>query len=74
MTPYLIEDLAGKIATFVIKMHKVLKRKFHTLDNQFVEKLGIEKGVTILRAKVKENIKKDVHRYAEHQLNMRLGS
>lgn len=43
-TPYLIEDLAGKIATFVIKLHKVLKRKFHTLDNQFIEKLGIERG------------------------------
>ncbi|WP_308159712.1 trigger factor [Coxiella-like endosymbiont of Rhipicephalus sanguineus] len=70
-TEYPSEDLAGKAATFMIKLHKVLEPELPTFDDKFVEKLGIkEGGVEALRAKVKENIEKEVHRYAENNLKM----
>lgn len=70
-TEYPSEDLASKAATFMIKLHKVLEPALPTFDDKFVEKLGIkEGGVEVLRAKVKENIQKEVHRYAENNLKM----
>nr|WP_304985790.1 trigger factor [Coxiella-like endosymbiont] len=44
-TEYPSEDLAGKAATFMIKLHKVLEPELPTLDDKFVEKLGIKEGV-----------------------------
>lgn len=70
-TEYFNENLAGKVAIFTIKMRKVLEPELPPLNDRFVEKLGIkEGGVDALRVKVKENMEKEIHRYAEINLKM----
>ena len=68
---YPSEELVGKAVTFTIKVCKVLEPELPSLDDKFVEKLGIkEGGIEALRAKVKKNMEKEVHRYAENKLKM----
>ncbi|MBU1145467.1 MAG: trigger factor [Firmicutes bacterium] len=55
---YQEKSLAGKEATFQVKLHEIKQRKLPTLDEDFVKELNIEKVSTVEEYKnhLKENI------------------
>jgi trigger factor len=56
---YAKKDLAGKPATFKVKMLTVKERKLPPLDDAFAKNLGAFKDINDLKAKLNENLKLD---------------
>ena len=65
------KELIGKTVTCTIKVHKVLEPELPSLDDKFVENIGIkEGGIEALRTKVKKDMEKEVHRYVENRFKI----
>ncbi|MFW0079815.1 MAG: trigger factor, partial [Coxiella endosymbiont of Haemaphysalis qinghaiensis] len=70
-TEYPSTELAGKAVNFTVAVYKVLEPELPLMDDKFLEKLGIKGGgVEALRARVKENMEKEVRNYSESNLKM----
>lgn len=70
-TEYPSTELAGKAVNFTVAVYKVLEPELPLMDDKFLEKLGIKEGsVEALRARVKENMEKEVRNYSESNLKM----
>jgi len=58
---YRATELAGKEATFKIKVHKVLEPKLPELNDELAKQFGIEEGgLNALRAEVEKNMKTEL--------------
>jgi trigger factor len=57
-TEYAVENLAGKIASFEVKVHEVRAPKEAVLDDAMAKSLGFE-DVAALRARVRESIERE---------------
>lgn len=57
---YQPKDLAGKEATFKIKVHAVSEPTLPELDDELAKKMGVEGGFSELQDKVKANLEREV--------------
>ncbi|MSP53137.1 MAG: trigger factor [Gammaproteobacteria bacterium] len=65
---YSAENLAGKKAEFVIKMHKVEEARLPLLDDAFAEKLGVKGGVDALKKEVRDNMERELEQAIKAKL------
>ncbi|MCW4153442.1 MULTISPECIES: trigger factor [Halomonadaceae] len=66
---YQAEHLAGKEATFKVKVHKVSRQALPEVDAEFIERFGVEGGD---EAKFRTEIKKNMTREAEQAVDNRV--
>lgn len=62
------EDLAGKKAFAKVKAHSVQKRVLPEIDDKFAKELGDFKDLADLKAKMKENMQKDLEHREEDRV------
>ena len=65
---YPAPDLAGKDATFKIKVHAIEEPKLPALDDKLAEKMGIKEGLDALKKKVRNNMEKELERLLQAKL------
>ena len=65
---YHSKELAGKLAHFSIKVHKVIEAKIPELDDDFAKKVGIEEGgVTQLKQVILQNLQRELGRRIQNR-------
>ena len=57
---YHAANLAGKAATFKIKVHEVKEAELPALDDAFVEKMGVKGGVEGLKEEVRKQLEREL--------------
>lgn len=65
---YHAKDLAGKDATFAIKVHSVSKSKLPELNDEFAKRHGIQEGIAELRNVIRKNLENELQQRIRHQL------
>lgn len=66
---YPAENLAGQMAKFKVKVHKVLTPKLPEVDDNFAAKMGMkEGGITKLREEVRSNMERELKRVLRNRL------
>ncbi len=65
------KELAGKKATFKVKINQVLAAILPEVDDEFVKNMGIEQGgVTAMREQIKENLTKRATLFLQAQMRV----
>jgi trigger factor len=63
------KDVAGKLASFELKVHKVEEPKLPELDAEFAKSLGVADGdLDRMRAEIKQNVEREVKKRIETKL------
>ncbi|MBP3949681.1 trigger factor [Bacillus suaedae] len=66
---YHAENLAGKAATFKVKVHDIKRKELPVLDDEFAKDVNEEvETLDELKASLKEKLQKDKEHQAEHQV------
>ncbi|WP_043526211.1 trigger factor [Litchfieldella xinjiangensis] len=66
---YQAEQLAGQEATFKVKVHKVSAQKLADLDEEFIQRFGVENGdQEAFRAEVKKNMQREAKQAVDNRV------
>ena len=69
---YSHEKFAGRAGNFVVKVKKILQLDAAVLDNEFAKKLGVEGGLTALRAEIRKTVTAEMQRLNDGQFRTAL--
>jgi len=66
---YFLKDVAGKAATFEVKVKQVMAPILPEIDAEFAKRLGIKDGdITKMRSEIANNLKREVKRRIESEV------
>lgn len=70
---YQAEHLAGKEATFKVKVHKVSSQKLPDVDAEFIERFGVEGGdQEKFRAEIKKNMTREASQAVDNRVKQQV--
>lgn len=70
---YQAEHLAGKEATFKVKVHKVSRQALPEVDAEFIERFGVEGGdETKFRAEIKKNMTREAAQAVDNRVKQQV--
>ncbi|MCA1772021.1 MAG: trigger factor [Halomonas sp.] len=70
---YQAEHLAGKEATFKVKVHKVSRQALPEVDAEFIERFGVEGGdETKFRAEIKKNMSREADQAVDNRVKQQV--
>ncbi|QNI03113.1 trigger factor [Halomonas sp. SH5A2] len=70
---YQAEHLAGKEATFKVKVHKVSRQALPEVDAEFIERFGVEGGdETKFRAEIKKNMAREADQAIDNRVKQQV--